>query len=257
MILQVLVEVFQWPNLGWLLAGAVVGGFMGTVVGSSAAFILFIVTFTPFTAKIAPLPYLMVGAVLTCAAVRFAMPLRAVRASDSLLPNSTRFPKTLEWTFLSASEAYAIGFLALYLGGFVGIVAALPTAAKIQMGSSELFLMTVLGVAVVGYLDRAAPLRAWAMAGTGVLIAFVGSDPQTGTLRWTMDTLYLWDGMPLFTAAYGLLILPEVITFFSRLAKPAGLAGIAGGGHDTGVADAGDVDIEINRRRRPLIRALV
>ena len=29
------------------------------------------------------------------------------------------------------------------------------------------------------------------------MIAMIGSDPQTGTLRWTFDSLYLWDGMPL------------------------------------------------------------
>ena len=29
------------------------------------------------------------------------------------------------------------------------------------------------------------------------MLAMVGEEPQTGTLRWTLDSLYLWDGLPL------------------------------------------------------------
>jgi len=61
------------------------------------------------------------------------------------------------------------------------------------------------------------------MAGLGILIGFMGSDPQTGTLRWTLDTLYLWDGVPLVTVAFGVIVLPEITTFFSRLAVTVGL----------------------------------
>jgi len=31
----------------------------------------------------------------------------------------------------------------------------------------------------------------------GVMIAMIGTDPQSGTLRWTFNSLYLWDGLPL------------------------------------------------------------
>ena len=42
------------------------------------------------------------------------------------------------------------------------------------------------------------------------MIAMIGSDPQTGTLRWTMDSLYLWDGLPLTPVLLGLFALPEL-----------------------------------------------
>jgi hypothetical protein len=38
----------------------------------------------------------------------------------------------------------------------------------------------------------------------------IGTDPQTGTLRWTFDTLYLWDGLPLTPLLLGVFALPEL-----------------------------------------------
>ena len=37
----------------------------------------------------------------------------------------------------------------------------------------------------------------------------IGTDPQSGTLRWTMGTLYLWDGLPLVPLTLGIFALPE------------------------------------------------
>ena len=42
------------------------------------------------------------------------------------------------------------------------------------------------------------------------MIAMIGADPQTGTLRWTMDSLYLWDGLPLVPLLLGVFALPEL-----------------------------------------------
>jgi hypothetical protein len=42
------------------------------------------------------------------------------------------------------------------------------------------------------------------------MIAMIGTDPQTGTLRWTMDSLYLWDGLPLLPLLLGVFALPEL-----------------------------------------------
>jgi hypothetical protein len=38
----------------------------------------------------------------------------------------------------------------------------------------------------------------------------VGTDPQGGSLRWTLGTLYLWDGLPLLPVALGLFALPSL-----------------------------------------------
>jgi TctA family transporter len=55
-----------------------------------------------------------------------------------------------------------------------------------------------------------APLGGLVGAVLGILIAMVGTDPLTGTLRWTFDYLYLWDGLPLVPVVLGLFALPEL-----------------------------------------------
>jgi hypothetical protein len=63
---------------------------------------------------------------------------------------------------------------------------------------------------MVAVLSGNAPLRGVAAGCLGVMIAMIGSDPQTGTLRWTLDSLYLWDGLPLTPCLLGLFALPEL-----------------------------------------------
>ena len=56
----------------------------------------------------------------------------------------------------------------------------------------------------------------------GVMIAMIGTDPQTGTLRWTFDSLYLWDGLPLTPLLLGVFALPELCDLLiARLAIAA------------------------------------
>jgi len=42
------------------------------------------------------------------------------------------------------------------------------------------------------------------------MLAMIGDDPQTGTLRYTFDTLYLWEGMYIVPVALGLFAIPEL-----------------------------------------------
>ena len=63
---------------------------------------------------------------------------------------------------------------------------------------------------MVSTLSGNTPLRGLGAACFGLMLAMVGTDPQSGTLRWTMDTLYLWDGLPLVPVTLGIFALPEL-----------------------------------------------
>jgi len=76
--------------------------------------------------------------------------------------------------------------------------------------SPGLLAFSILGISMVAVLSGSAPLRGVAAACLGVMIAMIGSDPQTGTLRWTMDSLYLWDGLRLTPLLLGIFALPEL-----------------------------------------------
>ena len=78
------------------------------------------------------------------------------------------------------------------------------------MGSPELLSIAVFGISMVSTLSGNTPLRGLSAACFGLMLAMVGTDPQSGTLRWTMDTLYLWDGLPLVPVTLGIFALPEL-----------------------------------------------
>ncbi|HSO47521.1 MAG TPA: tripartite tricarboxylate transporter permease, partial [Rhizobiaceae bacterium] len=59
----------------------------------------------------------------------------------------------------------------------------------------------------------------------GLLFSLVGEDYQSGTMRWTFDTLYLWAGIPIVPFALGLFALPEIAEFVIKRTTIAGSVG--------------------------------
>ena len=113
------------------------------------------------------------------------------------------------------ARALGAAYMSALMGGLFGaalMAVALPLARPLilYIGSPELLALAVFGLSMVAALSGDSPLRGVTMACFGVMIAMIGSDPQTGTLRWTMDSLYLWDGMPLVPVTLGMFALPEL-----------------------------------------------
>jgi TctA family transporter len=80
----------------------------------------------------------------------------------------------------------------------------------LYIGSTEMLAFSVLGISMVAVLSGATPLRGLTAACLGIMFAMIGSDPQPGTIRWTLDTLYLWEGLPLLPVTLGPFALPEL-----------------------------------------------
>ena len=114
-----------------------------------------------------------------------------------------------------AGRALSAAYMSSLMGGVFGallLAVSIPILRPVMLylGSPELLAFSVLGISMVAVLSGSAPLRGVAAGCLGVMIAMIGSDPQTGTLRWTMDSLYLWDGLPLTPVLLGLFALPEL-----------------------------------------------
>src|SRR5580692_6249076 len=114
-----------------------------------------------------------------------------------------------------AGRAFGAGFASSLAGGIVGalvLAVSIPILRPIMLsiGSPELLAFTLFGMAMVATLSGRAPLKGLTAAGLGLMIAMVGSGAQSGTLRWTFDWLYLWDGVPLIPATLGIFALPEL-----------------------------------------------
>lgn len=114
-----------------------------------------------------------------------------------------------------AGRAFGAAFTSSVIGGLYGaflLAAAIPIIRPIilEIGSPELLGICVFGLSLVAVLSGGSPLKGLAAACIGLLIATTGDDPYTGTLRWTFDTLYLYDGLPVVPLALGLFAIPEI-----------------------------------------------
>lgn len=114
-----------------------------------------------------------------------------------------------------AGRALSASYFSSMLGGLcgaalLGVSIPLLRPVMLYIGSPELLALALFGISMVAVLAGTAPLRGMTIACFGIMLAMIGSDPQTGTLRWTMDSLYLWDGLPLVPATLGLFALPEL-----------------------------------------------
>ena len=114
-----------------------------------------------------------------------------------------------------AGRALSAAYMSSLMGGIFGallLAVSIPILRPVMLfiGSPELLAFSILGISMVAVLSGNAPLRGITAGCFGVMIAMIGTDPQTGTLRWTMDSLYLWDGLPLVPLLLGVFALPEL-----------------------------------------------
>ncbi len=113
------------------------------------------------------------------------------------------------------ARALGAAYMSALMGGLFGAVlmaAVLPVVRPfvLYMGSPQLLGLSVVGLSMVSSLAGGTPLRGLTMACFGIMLAMVGSDPQTGIFRWTGGSLYLMDGLPLVPVTLGIFALPEL-----------------------------------------------
>lgn len=142
------------------------------------------------------------------AAILFGAPGHAASAATTL----DGYPMTRRG---EAGRALGASYMAALVGGLFGallMAVALPIMRPIilYIGSPELLAIAVFGISMVAVLSGNAPLRGLTFACFGMMLRMIGTDPQSGTLRWTMGTLYLWDGLPLVPLTLGIFALPEL-----------------------------------------------
>src|SRR3954464_8192103 len=201
-------------RLMYLAAGCVMGLVLGIVPGigglaGTAMLLPFTFNMDPYTAFA-----LLLGLGSTTAtgdpipAILFGVPGGAASAATVL----DGFPMAKRG---EAGRALSAAYMSSMMGGIFGamlLAVSIPILRPVMLylGSPELLAFSVLGISMVAVLSGSAPLRGVAAGCLGIMIAMIGSDPQTGTLRWTMDSLYLWDGLPLTPVLLGLFALPEL-----------------------------------------------
>ncbi|HTH97202.1 MAG TPA: tripartite tricarboxylate transporter permease [Stellaceae bacterium] len=114
-----------------------------------------------------------------------------------------------------AGRALGAGYTSALVGGVLGAIllaAVIPVIRPFVLfiGSPELLAFSIFGLSMVAVLSGRAPLKGFAVAGLGIMLAMIGSGAPDGTERWTFDTIYLWDRLPLVPFTLGLFAMPEL-----------------------------------------------
>lgn len=201
-------------RLGFLSFGVLIGLVLGVIPGLGGLVGLSLLL--PFTFNMDPYTALafMMGlqAVVvtsdTIPAVLFGVP-GTVGSAATILDG---YPMARKG---EAGRAFGAAFSASVIGGLFGaflLAVSVPILRPVVLaiGSPELLAICVFGLSLVAVLSGGSPLKGLVGACIGLMVATAGDDPQTGTLRWTFDSLYLWDGLPVVPLALGLFAIPEL-----------------------------------------------
>ena len=238
-----LLLVFQWPAIGYLLLGVFLGIWIGAVPGLGG--ILGLVILLPFTFGMEPVSafalllglYAVTATSDTIASVMLGIP--GTAASQATILDG--YPLAQKG---HAARAFGAAFT---VSAFGGVFSALLLAASIPLilpiilafNSPELFMLGMLGLAMVGSLSGGSILKGLGAACIGLMISMIGYDEVAGIPRYYMGTTYLLDGVPLIPVVLGLFAIPELMelaikdTSISRVPRDQA----KGGGMMEGIRD--------------------
>ena len=120
-----------------------------------------------------------------------------------------------------AKRALSLAFLSSMAGGIIGAIGltlAIPLARPLVLSfaSPELFMLTVLGVALAAVLSRGNVLKGVTAGLAGLLVGMIGIAPTTAEERFTFGSLFLGDGLSLVAVALGIFGLAEIASRASQ-----------------------------------------
>ncbi|MCZ6496097.1 MAG: tripartite tricarboxylate transporter permease [Alphaproteobacteria bacterium] len=115
-----------------------------------------------------------------------------------------------------AGVALGASLMASGIGGVIGamvLAVLIPVIEPIvlKFSPAEFFFLALLGITFVAFVSGSFISKGLVVGFYGMMLAFVGMDPQTGIARYSEDFLFLWDGMDLITAVLALFAVPEMI----------------------------------------------
>ena len=217
-----IVSITEPLRLLYLLVGVLFGLVLGVIPGLSGLIGLSLLL--PFTYSMEPLAAvaMLIGLMSvtttsdTIPAVLFGVP-GTVGSAATVLDGHPMAKQG------KARKAFGAAFTASVLGGLFGaflLGISIPVLRPLilMVGTPELLSFCIFGLSLVAALSGGNVFKGVAAVALGLLIAMIGEDSQDGVLRWTFDTIYLWDGIPVVPIALGLFAIPELADLLIRRA---------------------------------------
>ncbi|MCU1405336.1 MAG: hypothetical protein JWQ43_1639, partial [Glaciihabitans sp.] len=96
--------------------------------------------------------------------------------------------------------------------GVIGFVVVAPfSRIALEFGAPELFLVSLLGMALITSFAGSNPAKALLSVAVGLFVATIGIDPGVGTTRFTFGMPELFDGIGLVAVVMGVFGLSEIL----------------------------------------------
>jgi TctA family transporter len=214
-------QVIAWPAFGYLLIGIVIGFWVGLLPGIGGLATLALMLPFSYTIKspIEAFCFLLgmlavTGTTGDLTSILFGIP--GESSSAALILDGYPMSKKGE-----AGRALGAAIMSSLLGAIIGalsLAVSIPIMRPLVLlfGSPELFIITIMGITFIGTLAGASLIKGLLAGGIGLMLAAIGVDPQTGSLRYTFGLLYLWDGLDVTPVVVGMFAIPEIIDLAVR-----------------------------------------
>ena len=234
-------QLFTVPHMLYMVIGVLIGLIVGIIpgLGGIAGMSLLL----PFLYGMEP--SVALGMLMGLVAV---IPTGDTFASVLLgIPGSSASQATVVDGFAlakkgQAARALSSAFLSSMIGGLIGalVLTAFILIARpvvLSFSSSELFMLTLLGLSMVAVLSGKDVFKGIAACGVGLLVGTIGMAPATGEFRLPFEIDYLYDGLPLVVVGLGIFALPEIIDLLVKRGAIAEQPCQLGKGWKEGVKD--------------------
>ena len=221
--------VLQWKAFSLMLVGMGLGFCVGLLPGIGGAATLALMI--PFVFKMQPAEafafllgmHAVAATTGDITSVLFGVPGEAISAATVV--DGYPMAKNGE-----AGRALGAALMSSLVGAVIGAVAlalAIPIVRPLVLafGSPELFMLAVIGISCITSLSGAGArgqVKGFAMGLFGLLVSTIGQERQSGSLRFDMGLMYLWEGLDFVPVLVGIFAIPEIIDLTVRGTSIAG-----------------------------------
>lgn len=208
-------------NIMWVTFGGILGTVIGMLPGLGPA--TGVAILLPLTFTMGP-----VAALITMAGVYYGAMYGGSRAS--ILINTPGDGAAIAATFDGypmalqgrAEQALAISAIASFIGGMSATIimtfVAVPVSRfALKFGPAEYFMLFLFALSATASMSEGNPIKGFISMVFGLMIATIGTDPQSGVNRFTFGILELQSGIDFLIIIIAMYALGEVLKSFKNI----------------------------------------
>jgi TctA family transporter len=221
--------VLQWKAFSLMMVGMGLGFMVGLLPGIGGAATLALML--PFIFKMSPAEafafllgmHAVAATTGDITSILFGVPGEAISAATVV--DGHPMAKRGE-----AGRALGAALMSSLVGALIGaatLALAIPVVRPLVLtfGSPELFMLSIVGISCITSLSGVGArgqIRGFAMGLLGLLLSTIGQERQSGSLRFDMGMMYLWDGLDFVPVLVGIFAIPELVDLAVRGTAIAG-----------------------------------